>query len=86
MIHSILFGAGSLVYTNYIYNSYIIGAFSKFPEPVAQKLRRALYYTNISLSPKEAVKYYGQALAVADELGMDPFSDEILGVKINWRV
>ncbi|KAI9826682.1 MAG: hypothetical protein M1819_007316 [Sarea resinae] len=75
-------GAGSLLYTNYIYNTYILGTFHNFPEPVAQKLRRALYFTNISLSPRDAVKYYRQALAVADELGMDPFSDEILGVKI----
>ncbi|KAI9881622.1 MAG: hypothetical protein M1830_000187 [Pleopsidium flavum] len=78
----ILFGVGTLFYANYVYNTYIIGAFHKFPEPVAQKLRRALYYTNISLSPKDAVKYYSQALQVADEMGMDPFSDEILGVKI----
>jgi len=28
------------------------------------------------------VKYYKQALQVADEIGMDPFSDEIIGVKI----
>lgn len=78
----ILFGAGTLVYVNYIYQTYIIGAFHKFPEPVAQKLRRALWYTNNDLQPKEAVKYYKQALEVADEIGMDPFSDEILGVKI----
>lgn len=79
---SILFGAGVLIYSNYVYNTYIVAAFHKYPEPVAQKLRRALYYTNISLSPPDAIKYYKQALEVADELGMDPFSDEILGVKI----
>jgi hypothetical protein len=78
----IFFGAGTLLYSNYIYNNYIIGAFHKFPEPVAKQLRKALYYTNISLSPREAVKYYKEALRVADEVGMDPFSDEILGVKI----
>ncbi|KAI4124447.1 MAG: hypothetical protein LQ347_005735, partial [Umbilicaria vellea] len=72
---------GALVYANYIYNSYIIGAFKDYPEPVAIKLRRALYYTNQDLQPKEAVKYYRQALEVADEIGMDPFSNEILGVK-----
>ena len=78
----IFFGAGTLVYSNYIYNSYIIGAFHKFPEPVAKQLRKALYYTNISLDPRLAVKYYKEALRVAEEIGMDPFSDEILGVKI----
>ena len=28
------------------------------------------------------MKYYREALRVADEIGMDPFSDEIIGVKI----
>lgn len=71
----------ALVYTNYVYQTYIIGAFKNYPEPVAKKLRRALFYTNQDLQPNEAVKYYRQALEVADELGMDPFSNEILGVK-----
>jgi hypothetical protein len=34
------------------------------------------------LDAKLAVKYYREALRVADEIGMDPFSDEIIGVKI----
>ena len=49
---------------------------------MAQKLRRALYYTNTDLQPKEALKYYRQALELANEMGMDPFSEEIIGVKI----
>ena len=73
---------GALVYTNYIYSTYIIGAFKAYPEPVAVKLRRALWYSNQDLQPKNALKYYRQALSVAEELGMDPFSDEILGIKI----
>jgi hypothetical protein len=73
---------GSLIYTNMIYQRYIVGDFKAFPEPVAAKLRRALYYTNIDMQLKNAIKYYRQALAVANELQMDPFSDEILGVKI----
>lgn len=75
-------GASALVYANYVYQNYIIKAFHKFPEPVAKKLRRALYYTNQDLQPQEAIKYYRQALQVAEEIGMDPFSDEIMGVKI----
>ncbi|KAF4635070.1 hypothetical protein G7Y89_g3032 [Cudoniella acicularis] len=80
--NSIVAGGGFLIYTNYFYHSYIIGAFHKFPEPVAKQMRKALYYTNYSLEPKLAVKYYREALRVADEIGMDPFSDEIIGVKI----
>jgi hypothetical protein len=79
---SILAGTGFLFYSNYIYHSYIIGAFHQFPEPVAKQMRKAIYYTNYSLEPRLAVKYYREALKVADEIGMDPFSDEIIGVKI----
>ncbi|PIB03002.1 hypothetical protein CB0940_11643 [Cercospora beticola] len=78
----ILAGAGSVVYANYLYQSYVLAAFHKYPEPVAKKLRRALYYTNTDLQPKEALKYYKQALHEAEEIQMDPFSDEIIGVKI----
>ncbi|KAM3425000.1 hypothetical protein BST61_g6970 [Cercospora zeina] len=78
----ILAGAGSVVYANYVYQSYILAAFHKYPEPVAKKLRRALYYTNVDLQPKEALKYYKQALREAEEIQMDPFSNEIIGVKI----
>ncbi|KAL8904321.1 MAG: hypothetical protein Q9171_007095, partial [Xanthocarpia ochracea] len=70
-----------LIYANYLYQSYIIGEFAAFPEPVAKKLRRALYYSNYDIQPDNALKYYKQALAAAEEVGMDPFSDEILGVK-----
>ncbi|MCJ1404763.1 hypothetical protein MMC11_007989 [Xylographa trunciseda] len=78
----ILTGAGSLLYTTYVYNTYIVANLHNFPEPVANKLRRALFYSNQDVNPKKAVDYYRQALAVADEIGMDPFSDEILGTKI----
>lgn len=72
----------ALGYANYWYQYYIIRAFHNYPEEVAKKLRRALYFTNTDLQPKEAIKYYKQALQVADEIGMDPFSDEIIGVKV----
>jgi hypothetical protein len=78
----ILAGASALLYGNYIYHSYIIGAYHKFPEPVAKPLRRAIYYTNYNLDAKNALKYYKEALRVADEIGFDPFSDEMIGVKI----
>lgn len=79
---AILAGTVALVYTNYMYQTYILGSFHNYPEEVAKKLRRALYYTNTDLRPQEAIKYYRQALQVAEEIGMDPFSDEIMGVKI----
>ncbi|KAK6003859.1 hypothetical protein QM012_008709 [Aureobasidium pullulans] len=79
---AILAGSAGIAYANYLYSTYIIASFHKYPEPVAQKLRRAIYYTNIDLDPKNAIKYYKQALEIANEIGMDPFSDEIIGVKV----
>ena len=70
-----------LFYVNWMYQTYIIGEFKAYPEPVAAKLRRALYYTDVSVQPQNALKYFRQALEVADEMGLDPFSDEMLGVK-----
>jgi Tfp pilus assembly protein PilF len=79
---TIVLGGFTVIWANHVYQDYIIASFHKYPEPVAVKLRRALYYTNSDLQPKEALKYYRQALQIAEEMGMDPFSDEIMGVKI----
>ncbi|KAI9685332.1 MAG: hypothetical protein M1820_010825 [Bogoriella megaspora] len=78
----ILIASSSFIYINYVYQNYFIGAYAGYPEPVAAKLRRAIYYTNYSVDVKLALKYYRQALQLAEEHRMDPFSDEILGVKI----
>ena len=78
----ILFGMGTLIYANSIYQKYIIGQFTAYPEPVAVKLRRAIYYHKVDSNIQLAVKYYRQALEEAAKCGMDPFSDEIIGVKI----
>lgn len=75
-------GVSAIVYANYLYQTYILASFHKYPEPVARKLRRAIYYTNIDLQPQEAIKYYRQAIEIANEIPMDPFSDEIIGIKI----
>ncbi|KAH7135202.1 hypothetical protein B0J11DRAFT_517827 [Dendryphion nanum] len=64
------------------YQNAIIKPYHNFPEPVAQKLRRAFFYSRgKNLDLHEANKYFRQALAVAQEVGMDPFGPEILGVK-----
>ncbi|KAI4196230.1 MAG: hypothetical protein LQ350_006683 [Teloschistes chrysophthalmus] len=77
----IVSASGLFFYANHVYQNYIISEFSSYPEPVANKLRRALWYSNHDLQPDNALKYYKQALEVAQECGMDAFSDEILGVK-----
>lgn len=56
--------------------------FSRYPEPVANTLRRAIYYTNIKPEPELALRYYKKAMEQCTEVGLDPFSDEVLGIRI----
>ncbi|RYO97611.1 hypothetical protein DL764_007285 [Monosporascus ibericus] len=49
---------------------------------IAKSLRRALYYSNYSPDPPLALKYYKLALEQCSAAGLDPFSDEVLGIKI----
>ncbi|KAF2036424.1 hypothetical protein EK21DRAFT_52141 [Setomelanomma holmii] len=69
-------------YIPWYYKNVIQRPYHNFPEPVAKKLRKALFYSRGKwLDIREANKHFRQALALADEMGMDPFSDEIMGVK-----
>ena len=73
-----------------VYNSYSIYGYKilavdelkAFPEPVAKYIRRALYYSKYSPNPKKALQNYQKAILVAQDINMDPFSAEILGLKI----
>ncbi|KAF2200417.1 hypothetical protein GQ43DRAFT_418019 [Delitschia confertaspora ATCC 74209] len=70
-------------YIPYYYKNFIIKPYHNFPEPVAKKLRKAVFYSYGSQQDvREANKWFRLALQEANELGMDPFSDEVLGVKI----
>ena len=73
----------ALAYASTLYFTYFFSAqFTRYPEPVAKALRKALYYSNHNPDPKRALKYYKQALELCDELRLDPFSDEVMGIKI----
>nr|XP_036589399.1 uncharacterized protein CTRU02_00153 [Colletotrichum truncatum]KAF6801404.1 hypothetical protein CTRU02_00153 [Colletotrichum truncatum] len=75
--------AGVAVYIIKLYFDYFQARqFTKYPAPIAKSLRRALYYTNISPDPNLARKYYKQALEQCNELQLDPFSDDVLGIRI----
>ncbi|KAI1007035.1 hypothetical protein K3495_g1181 [Podosphaera aphanis] len=78
----LLLSSGILLWSNKYYSDYIIGAFVTFPEPVSKQLRKALFYTNVDFKPKLALKYYKEAIRVAEELGVDRFSDEMIGIKL----
>jgi tetratricopeptide (TPR) repeat protein len=71
-----------LGYVNYVYFIQVM-AFHTFPEPVAKELRKAIYYDKgHGQDPKKAYKYYKEALMVATDLRMNPFSDEFMGMRI----
>ncbi|KAF2266132.1 hypothetical protein CC78DRAFT_531798 [Lojkania enalia] len=73
----------AVFYVPYYYRNVIIKPYHKFPEPVAKKLRKAIFYSSgAHMDLREANKYFRQALQTAQEIGMDPFTDEILGVKL----
>ncbi|KAI0386625.1 TPR domain-containing protein [Hypomontagnella monticulosa] len=75
--------AGVAIYVVYAYFNYFQSKqFTRFPPQIAKSLRRALYYSNYSPDPKLALKYYKLALEQCSEAGLDPFSDEVLGIRI----
>lgn len=41
-----------------------------------------MYYTEVDLNPPKALQAYKEALRIGMEMGMHPFSDEILGIKL----
>jgi len=83
-LSSIVFVSGfaAVILPSY-YKHVIIEPWVNFPEEVAKQLRRAVFYSfpGRNHDVHEANKYFRQALVVSQQLGMDPFSPEILGVK-----
>ena len=76
-------GAGLLfAYTTYIELTQVAPQYHNFPPPVAQTLRTAIYYTEVDLNPPKALKAYKEALHIGLEMGMHPFSDEVIGIKL----
>ena len=56
--------------------------FNRLPQPVRNTLRRAILNGFYKPDDKAAYKFFQQALRECQELKMDPFSDEVLGIRI----
>jgi tetratricopeptide (TPR) repeat protein len=86
MTLTVLFVFGTFVFCTVLvvdfFRTFYTSYFSKFPEPLATTLRRAIYYSNYRPDPDLALKYYKKALEQCAEIGLDPFSDEVLGIRI----
>ena len=78
----ILFGAAGLILSAYYRRTYAVNDDQRYPKPVADLLRRAWWYVNVKPDPAQAVRTYGEALAKASQMGMDPVSDEVSGIRI----
>lgn len=83
---SLVISVGCLIYVLYIYVTIYVPIERRFPEPVANKLKRALYYSDQQLDIPKAWNYYMQVLQLGEEHGMHPFSEEIIGVKLTMIV
>lgn len=83
-IHDSLAGTvGILGYIVWLYFNYFYAEqFTKYPPDVAKSLRRALYYSDHQPDPQRALKYYKMALEQCRTNGLDPFSDDVVGIKI----
>ncbi|WEW60879.1 hypothetical protein PRK78_006367 [Emydomyces testavorans] len=73
---------GGLIYLIYDHITRVEPQFSRFPGVVSDRLRKALYYTEYDLNPVRALHCYKQALIAAEQVGMHPFSEEVLGIRL----
>jgi hypothetical protein len=68
-----------LVYDDYVN---VHPQFAAYPEAVERQLRLALHHTHISPDPDTAAMYFDRALQSAAESGMNPYSKEVVGIRI----
>lgn len=75
-----------IAYGYITYQEWSARTLHNYPPLVAKKLRRALYFSrnpgSSSYDPKEAIRYFVDALGCAREEGMHPLSPEVTGIKI----
>lgn len=77
---------GSTAYLGYVVYMEVMEInpqYHNFPPEVAKPLRRAVYYTDVDSNPSKAMNSFKEALVIADHLGLHPYSDEVLGIKLN---
>ncbi|OXV07338.1 hypothetical protein Egran_04897 [Elaphomyces granulatus] len=81
-IISVVGATALLIYVTYVQVTYVNPQYNKFPPEVAKALRIAVYYTELDLNPSRALVAYQEALRIAMDQGIHPYSDEVLGIKL----
>ena len=61
--------AASFGYIVWVYTTVYGRIEHDFPEPVAKKLRRAVYYSSVAPDLAKAMRFYSQALALCEQHG-----------------
>ncbi|PYI12304.1 hypothetical protein BO78DRAFT_392168 [Aspergillus sclerotiicarbonarius CBS 121057] len=79
---SVATASGIFAYIAYVEATQVAPQYSKFPLPVAERLRTAVYYTDVDLNPHKAITAYKEAFMLGRELGMHPWSDEMMGIRL----
>lgn len=74
-----LSGVGYLIYDDYIN---VAPQYAAYPAPVEKQLRLALHYTHMRPDPATAQSYFIKALQEAVKCEMDPYSKEVMGIRI----
>jgi hypothetical protein len=69
-----------------LYDDYVTvhPKYAGYPLAVEQQLRLALHYTHISPNPRVAGDHFAEAIKLAEDCGMDPFSKESMGIRIRY--
>lgn len=56
--------------------------FQTFPPAVAKELRLAVSFADFQNDPGKAMKHFQRAVMATGEVGMDPYSDECIGLRV----
>ncbi|KAL2862650.1 TPR domain protein [Aspergillus lucknowensis] len=81
-IISVIGSVIAFAYIAYIEVTQNMPQYQKFPPSVAKHLRTAVWYTDVDLNAQRALQSYKDALRAAAEERMHPFSDEVLGIRL----
>jgi hypothetical protein len=76
----IIFALGSVGLMSYEMIK-IRAAFASYPQPVQESLAKAIYFSYFRKDDARAMKYYQEALYGAQEAGLHPLSDGVIGIK-----
>jgi len=78
-IISVLGAAAAFVWSIW-YNVKIRASYGNYPEAVALKIRRGIYFTDTNPDRPQAVKAFVDAITLAKENGMHPLSNEVMAI------